>query len=40
MGFLSALVVYLGVGRGRAAGFSKSTEKFWQNLEVIPVGKN
>lgn len=27
MGFLSALAVYLGVGRDRDSGFSKSTEK-------------
>lgn len=40
MGFLSALAVYLGVGRDRDSGFSKSTEKFWRKLGVIPVGKN
>lgn len=40
MGFLSALAVYLGVGRDGAAGFSKSAEKFWRKLGVIPVGKN
>lgn len=28
MGFMSALVVYLGVGRDGAGGFSKSAEKF------------
>ena len=40
MGFLSALVVYLGVGRDRDSGFSKSAEKFWRKLGAIPVGKN
>lgn len=40
MGFLSALAVYLGVGREGASGFSKSAEKFWRKLGVIPVGKN
>ena len=40
MGFLSALAVYLGAWREGAAGFSKSAEKFWRKLGVIPVGKN
>ena len=39
-GFLSALVVYLGLGEAEPSGFPKSPEKFRQKLGVISVFNN